>query len=760
MSIPQFPTLVTRALKGEALLDAELDANWANLKSYCLTLANLLSTALNADGTLVADAVSTESLQAAAVTLAALNPSLLYSIVPVDTDSGTVNKYAITAKGGLGGTNLIPSGAAYDANGNYVLTGLTKNYGYYWAKGTNDASVVVNTSLTLSGDSSDSSGGAFTATQTMVTLTGTPSASVTASLSLSAPVSAYKDGQMFFVYTATANTGASTLNVNNLGNIPILRNGKALVENEIGASSVFAAVYKAGSFVLLSGSGSDSSSSSSDSTISYTVSGVVLYSSGQIALPAAGGSTTLAHGLGQIPTVVTASLIKVDADATTAAVGQYVSLDQFLANGSPAFAAVFDDTNVTVQLGASTPTFNGTAITTGSWRLVIGAQKLGNVSTNVFPALTYTLAEPEGAVSYGDKLLVFNYANHAAVVRGSVINLTSNVATPLTAPNSGKPRYQNHGLFTRADGSVDSVFTSNAGLYRVPAVDPSTNIVPVAQVYDSTGLYSLTISAGVAYTITKGSNDLQYSFDGATYTDLTSSQVAIPSSNTYTTLYLKGNPNGSVTASVATIGTWQPVQINSTKTGFYEYKPAWITESSGSITVVYACSSSYNLGHTISGLRMYSIPVGSTAAAVVGTSLDLTNSGIVNIAEFNKWHPASSAARVTFFQYNPFKKRLYVVTDEIGLIHIFQISGTDWNTTSAAANDLSAFWAAATRYPSLSYVKSIALSGDGAAWGSPLRCNMTIEVDQSSGDEAAIVFTRDASANYTGSVTRVPWIEN
>lgn len=67
--------------------------------------------------------------------------------------------------------NLVPTGAAYDGSGNYTLTGLTAGAIYYWKKGSNDATAP---GLTVSGS--------FLAAASSVTLTGTPSALVTATV--------------------------------------------------------------------------------------------------------------------------------------------------------------------------------------------------------------------------------------------------------------------------------------------------------------------------------------------------------------------------------------------------------------------------------------------------------------------------------------------------------------------------------------------------------------------------------------------------
>jgi hypothetical protein len=739
--------LVTRAGKGAPLLDSEMDANWTNIRSYCLTLANIVASSLNPDGTLTANSVGTAALQAAAVALTNLNPSLLYSIVPVDTDSGMVNAYAITAKGGLGGTNLVPAGAAYDSNGNYVLTGLTLNMGYLWTKGASDDSCAPanQTALTASGS--------FTAGATTVTLTGTPSATVTATVDLVAPISAYKNGQIFFVYTANASTGPSTLNVNNLGAIPILINSQQINPN-IGANSVFAVVYEAGSFILFSGGGGGSSSGGTTVTNVYNYTGFAKFTSGNLAVPGANTTTTVAHGLQQVPSTVDVRLVCTTANAGFT-VGQQISASFFTISGAPAFVVYSDATSVYVTQENGTPSIGGTAITPADWALVVNAMKQTNNTTTVFPALNYTFVEAQGAFSYNGNLMVLNYGPNQAKMYATSINLSNNEVVSLSDPNTGVPQYPNGALFTRASGLQDYVLTSYAGVYRIPAVNPSASIVPLGALYNSSGKYTLSVTNGSSYTITKGSNDTYYSLDGTTYVALTSSPVTVAA--TSSSLYLEGNANGSVTASVVlNSATWEPLQIFS-NTGYYQYKPVWITETSGSITAVYVVSSQYGLAY-ISAATM--VEIQTSGVTTIGTALDFTNGAINNIAGFNKWHPSGSTAQLTFFQYNPFTKRIYLMTNEIGLIHIFKISGGSYGS---GGNDITAFWAdtASNRWSNLTYVKSIAMAGMGAAWNAQYYGNLYIEINQSNGLEQNIVFARygDNGSFASGTVTVVPWVE-
>ncbi len=744
-----FPTLVKRLVKGSELTFAEGDQNLDSIRGYCIALANLLASSLNPDGTLVPGSVGSQALQAAAVTLASLNPSLLYSIVPVDTDTGSANAYAITARGGLGGVNVVPGGAVYDSNGNYSITGLTLNYGYFWTKGGDDASVVVDSSTTLS------SSGAFTATLVNVTLKGTPNSSVTATLALSAPVSSYKDYQLFLVYTESANTTASTLNVNGLGAIPILSNGQSLTPNQIGTKSVFIVMYLAGKFVLFGSGGAGGG----DLNISYTFQGNTVFSSGSVPLPGSGVTFTIAHGFGELPATVTVLLKKTATDATDAdvAIGQYVAASEFLLSGQPAFTVSFDETSISVtQATGTSPELNGTAITESSWVLIIQASHVTNVSSTVFPALTYTISNPECAFAYGDRLFTISRGTSSAKGFITAINLSDNSVVPLT--NVTNIWSVNAAIFLRADGTLDAVWGqagaangSSATWRRMPLTNPADTIVPAFATYDGAGLYVLSLTSGATYTWTKGASDTDYSNDGgANYVSTTPDTFVAAAA----TVILRGAPGASITAVVNQPGAWASVALSAitTATGLFYRKPVQITEAGGAITEIYAVTSNYSTNNSggksdISALNMTKYT--TSLAASVGSALDLTNAGIVNVAQFNNWHPSTSTAQVLLFQYNPVSNRIYVITNEIGLVHIFKIT---------AAQDIKTWWASGSRYTDLTYEKSIALSGDGAAWTLPTRCNFFVEFDMVTGVEKSIVFARGGDALYAGSVTRVPWV--
>lgn len=658
LSIPQFPTLVTRQGKGSPLSNAEVDANFLNIRQYALTLANMIGAAAS-----------------------------------TATDTGTLNAYAIT---------------------------------------------------------------------------------------VGMPISAYANGQTFFVYTQTTNTDAATLNVNTLGPVPIVSGGNPITTGEIGANSIFIVSYQNGQFILLT-SGLDSSSSAATDGFTFTFSGTSLFSSGNLALPGVqtdangniiGGSmTTIAHGLVNVPTEVKVLLYKIASDATDslAEIGQYVPASSFVLTDAttndvllPAFSWAYDGTEIVVKQAAGTPTLAGIAITPASWNLVVTASLQTNVSNIAFPDLTYQIAQPQGGFTYGNSLFVWQSGATSHNINGLIINLTNNEATVLSAPAAGQITNQNHAVFTRSSGVIADFFTTISGVFVIPVNSPAQNIVPATALYSAAGVYVVNVSQSTTYTITQGSNDLKYSLDGATYTALTSTPVAVATGSAKT-LYLKGSANSAVTASVALAsGVWQPTQViastaalavnqvgpQNTSQYQYWYKPVAITEASdGTVSAVYVAPSNASAGIAISNVPLYKIPNSGGPVLItpsgIPAGIDFTSPAIAGSATFRSLYPNGSQAKIAFFQYNPFKQRIYLMTNETNLLHIFDNLSND-----SSIVDL---WTNANRLGLLAYEKTIALGG-GGTWAISTTNNITIEIDQGSGQEKAIVFT------LANSVTRIPWV--
>lgn len=762
--IPPFPTLSYRLESPDPLTWEEGDDNLKALRQYMLAVVAYIQGALNSDGTLVQGSVGAAALQAASVGLAALNPALLYQIVPVDNDTGTVaNQYVITARGGAGTGNIISGGATYDVNGNYVLPGLTLNYGYFWTPGANDASIVSTPPLTAAG--------AFQSAATTIQLTGTPNAPVTASVVQSAPVSAYKNSQIFFVWTTRVNTGPSTLNVNNLGAIPIQFYGQQLQGAQIGAPGVFAVVYMNGAFSIFVGAQPPSSSSGNGTIITTTgFNGVNQFTSPATALATSGfpnAILTMAHGLGSVPTQFQAVLQCLAVDSGFAQ-GQEVTIGEFSNNGAgPAFAWSFDSTNIyVVQLSAAYVVNPSTgalvAITPANWSLVVAVSTQVNYSgQSVFPALNYEIANPHGAFCYGTSMITFNKDTNgnAGKMYINLVNILNNEVTPINQSAVNLANV-NGAVFSGAFFGLSLpqfVFETSAGLYRLPVTNPGTNIISTNQAYNSSGQATVTLVAATAYVWTPGPNDVSLTVGGTTYlaSSATNGTIAF-NSGVNTTGTLTGAPNTVITGTIYTntdTSSWAPVQLF-TSLQNTTYKPVWVGGSGGQI---YLVNGSFG-GGTVSSLSCQQVSSGG--AKVNGTwannnasVLNLTNSNIVNASNFGIWYPSNTGAPLILFQYNPISQRIYVITTEMSMIHIFELT--------TVSNDFSAWWntASPAREQALTYVKTLMLAGMGRNVSTGGQCHYTVDYDPVSGKERAMVFTRDGGNQNIGSITRISWTE-
>jgi hypothetical protein len=469
-----------------------------------------------------------------------------------------------------------------------------------------------------------------------------------------------------------------------------------------------------------------------------------------------------------MPQTFTPSLICVTSDAGFG-VGQSVSLDQFtISGGQAAFEWSFDAINLYfTQLGApivTNPTTGSlVVITPASWQLQAQASALSNYAgVSLFPALNYELANPEGAFTFGTHLYTFSQSQFSNSGKYYVnqYDLLSNEVTPLAqiASASGLKNV-NGAVFGSGFFSTGPTFLlcSSGGIYTFAATNPGTNLITADSTYDSTGAASVNIASAGTYIWSPSSNDTSITVSSTTYlaSNAVNGQIAITTSGSATGA-LAGAPGTVITGTLfTTTAAWSPTLFSS-HLGSGVYKPVWYVSTP---TATAWCVSSDD-STSVSHLDCYKVT--STAAtkntwATNNTAqLDLTDSsanGIVNVAQFQLWHPAGSTAKILLFQYNPIKKRIYVITDEVGVMHIFKIT--------ASSNDFQAWWNTASpgREIGLSYVKSIAMPGLGTIVSSWSQCHYTVEFDQNSGTEICVVFTRDGSGTQLGSVTRIPWVE-
>ena len=164
-------------------------------------------------------------------------------------------------------------------------------------------------------------------------------------------------------------------------------------------------------------------------------------------------------------------------------------------------------------------------------------------------------------------------------------------------------------------------------------------------------------------------------------------------------------------------------------------------------------------GVAVSAIHLYRVSASGSPAAIlpagVTAGFDFTSSSIASSGDFRGIHPTGSAAKVTFFQYNPFKQRIYLMTNESGLLHIFNNTSTDPSIVN--------LWSNSNRYALLQYAKALAVAGtmdnEGVSSGgkgtttATVSMNACIEIDQDNGQEMAMVMT------MSGSVVRIPWME-
>lgn len=138
-----------------------------------------------------------------------------------------------------------------------------------------------------------------------------------------------------------------------------------------------------------------------------------------------------------------------------------------------------------------------------------------------------------------------------------------------------------------------------------------------------------------------------------------------------------------------------------------------------------------------------------------GATINLyqTLTGAINGSEFAKFE-TTSATYVHLFQWNPIKKRLYLIcqngNNSAGFLHIFQI----------ATAKLRDWWLNGSRSAQTTYLKTLAIPGNGDAWaGDGYRSRTVVEFDLVTGQERAICSSHPAANGHMGTVTRAPWFE-
>lgn len=206
-------------------------------------------------------------------------------------------------------------------------------------------------------------------------------------------------------------------------------------------------------------------------------------------------------------------------------------------------------------------------------------------------------------------------------------------------------------------------------------------------------------------------------------------------------------------------GTWQPQQLNAAAVGYTYYKPVHITDSGG-ITEVYVVPSSYGGPSYINNITLTKIVMATGVASLVGSAVDFTDAAILSAdgtagnVEFRAFNPNGGNTVPQFIQYNKTKKRIYIMTNESNLLHIFQINDSGFVTPGSILE----WWTVVGRYGKLRYIKTISVAGVGLSsttYGEAI----TIDIDLATGEERAIVVVRSGNQSVEGSVVRIPWRE-
>jgi hypothetical protein len=623
----------------------------------------------------------------------------------------------------------------------------------------------------------------------------------TLKIALVPPITAYADGQVFFVKVLNTNTGAATLNVDNIGAIAIKKRGVVDLEaGDYDGGSVIAVAYHSGAFHLVFGS---SSSTGSGGSSSAGFSGFQVYESADVAIPPAAAvaatGTLTSSGVnvsngdtvtinGKVYTFQTV-LTNVDGNVTIGASAAASLTNLFHAINNSGGVPGTDYAALTTPHPDVTAT-NPTATTVVVTAIVAGIGGNGITTTEAAATLNWANATLTGGITDSFTNFTHGFAvapnRHYAYLINSVADLSFNPGDIIDLDEftdaAGLPAFtvssnvvnvkvERHpaSIEVGALGAIDTT----KWLLRVRAeivTDASSSIFPAVSFVVKQPLGAFSNGSDLFFCQYGGYNG------GITYIQrlaLSNNNVELLARDTGATnpQNINAAPFKKTDGSNHFIFTshigiyslpmlepsvdWRPVLL--TSASIPNQKPVHIVEAAGIITEVYGVSSAYGV-NGVNGLQAYRVTVGSGAIALYGTNLDLTSAliksadGTAGNVEFRAWHQAGSLANVIHFQYNQLKKRIYVIANETSQLHIFKI---------LTAADFKTWWdlAAAARAADLQYVKTIGIPGDGAPWTDTNKEKFYIDVDLETGSERAIVFSRYGNVAIGGSVTRVPWKE-
>lgn len=705
--LSSFPSLTKRIPKGIPLTHAEGDDNLDKIKSYCEMIAAFIENIFEADGTLAANSVGSSQLEDRSVTEAKLGP---VSVFPMKSDAGSTNALVI---------------------------------------------------------------------------------------SFTPEITAYQDGQVFTVFVANTNTGATTLRAgSSLAAISIKKGGSLDLEaGDLAANTVAIFVYKSGVFHVLNGSVSSLSSGGSDA-VGFT--GFQVYEPSPVALPpnsavkATGVLTSTGANPADGDTVAIASTVyrfkntmsaaydvQIGANAAASIQNLLKAIDASGTAGVEYFAGTLAHTTVSTTGSTSTTLLveadiagvggNSIPTTEASSQLSWGGATLTGGVTDTFSTFVHGLtgtplvdvylrcvvSDLGFAVGVEIPIGLFlkatgdNPAFQVAVNPSTV--LVYRDASSIYIPRFGTILEESWNLVVRARVQTAVAQTT------FPAVQITTREPLGAMAYGQDLFYVNYGSwSGNNYlnrqNLTNGNIRLLDPADSGPAYSYTNFAQFKRADSTVDAVFICGTGYFRLPLLEATV--WKPIRMF-THGGRYIDKPVHIIESGGSITDIFSMTCTYGYV-SVSSISCYRANAGS--ASLYGSNLDLTSTviksadGTAGNVEFRKWHSGSGAnAPVTLFQYNPVKKRIYIGTAESNHIHIFKIlTSADYKTWY----DLSI----SARASDLQYVKTIGVSGSGDSASNPVRESTFIDFDVDTGVERSIVFCR-AGGSYSGSITRVPWIE-
>lgn len=685
------PKLVLRLQKGQPLTAAEHDENLKTLRDFANSLSNLFGISLNTDGTLKDNSVSTGSLKDRSVT----KPKLSLDALSPYADTGVANSLVITP---------------------------------------------------------------------------TPNAA------------SYIDGMVFFIKVKFTNTGATTLRVaGNATSKSILKKGTAALDaGDLIGGSVICVAYDQTSdaFHLISGSSTSGSGGGGATDTNFT--GLNRYTSDEVALGA--GPYTFLHGLDDIPASAQVWLKCAAADGAYA-IGDRIPGESITA-GTEATSTLIalagaDPLTFAHGLGAnpdSVQVFMECIVADGTYAegdripahsVLTAAAGAPMFAINAADSTTIEVRRL-GASYYSNGALLNTAATKwalrivAKAGTGPKFSIKSNLSSIVVTERSGN-YYAGDTKLTAANWKlvVDATRTFNEATFYFPAQEFLIAGNVSGAMSHKNNLWSVKAGAsGQAY-VTK------LPLAGGAASVLPLNPLTPYPATCNPALFRRDNGHDAMvfTSDKGTyvIDLTSPVDAlrfsSSAGSEIYRFKPAQVVESGGNISEVYAVGSRPGESPAI---KLNVIPCRLiTAGSIVahGTPLDLTSTDINywngavwagGNVEFLKWN--HTARYLTLFQYNPVSRRIYVISTESGLLHIFRIMGTDAFKDWWALSD-------AVRAASLRYVKAIPICGNGASGAVGDSEAITVEFDLDTGVEKAIAWTNYGTAGRQSSIVRATWRE-